>query len=233
MNKMLPNFCDQCGKKVIDLKSNFCSNCGADLTKMPVSYGSQNQKKLSSVIKQYKTILEEQLKSLLEDKNLDKETKINRMIHLTGVICGVISLQPIPIADILILTPIQIVMVLYIGKAMGFEISFSRATGILTEILGVIGLGMLSQNLVLLAYKTIIPYFGGTFTLPFVWAATFGIGTVAKEYYKLKKGMKKLTSEEDKRLKKEFRENFVEKIKMPKEEIKKIVEDSLKQLKIK
>ena len=187
MKRLLPNFCDQCGKKVSNSDINFCTICGADLTKMPISTEIPSQAKSVSLVKQYKTVFEKQLKSLLEDKKLDKETKINRIIHLTGAVCGLIALQPIPIADILILTPIQILMVLYIGKVLGFEITVSRATGILTEILGVVGLGIVSQNLILLGYKTIIPYLGGAFTVPFVWAATFGIGSVARMYYKLKK----------------------------------------------
>ena len=70
--------------------------------------------------------LEKEINNIINE-NIPIEKKINKIIHATGISCGIIALQPIPIADIFILTPIQAIMVLNIGKIKGFEINIKRA----------------------------------------------------------------------------------------------------------
>jgi len=135
--------------------------------------------------------LNSRFNAVVHDSNLSTDQKVNRVINGTGAICGVLAIQPLPFADIFILTPIQVVMILNIGKAYGFPLKKKEAQDIVTEIAGVVGLGFIAQQTVIGLYKTIIPFAGALTTIPLVWAATYGIGRVGKYYFECKKAGKK------------------------------------------
>lgn len=232
MTKLGPKFCDQCGKPAGGGIA-FCKYCGNDLTLVPVTFGSEDKKTTPKRgVSNYKEALESRLKKLLGDKTLDENSKINAIIHSTGIVCGIIALQPIPFADFFILTPLQIIMTLYIGRAYGFEITWKRAAEICAEILGVIGAALISMNAIIAGYKTVIPYAGGLFTLPLVWAATYGIGSAAKVYYSFRKNTAKpLTAEQKKSIRLAYLREYKEKKNTRPDKIKQEVENFLKEIK--
>ncbi len=137
---------------------------------------------------------------ILSDQSLSREEKSRAIIHATGIACGIIALQPIPFADIFVLTPIQAVMFLGIGKLYGFEISAERAKEIVLEIAGVIGMGLIAQHSVIALYKTVIPFAGGLFTIPLVWAFTFGMGRVGIYYFERRAEGQEVDRDEMKRI---------------------------------
>lgn len=186
------NYCDQCGRKMPSKDMTECPYCGTLLT-TPVSRTPDKKQEKKGffnrswdIIKELKK-LQKSAQELFANNTLDEKTKINRLINLTGISCGIIALQPIPIADIFIITPIQCVMVLYIGKIKGEKINLVQAQKILVEIMAVIGMGVAGQQAIIAGYKTFIPYAGGMFTVPLVWAVTYAIGNVVVKYYDLKK----------------------------------------------
>ena len=61
-----------------------------------------------------------------------------------------------------------------------------EAREIIKELAGVIGLGVLAQQLAIGAYKTVIPFFGAFTTIPMVYALTYGIGRVMDHYFAAK-----------------------------------------------
>ncbi len=90
---------------------------------------------------------------------------------------ALISMQPIPFADNLILTPMQIGLVLWIGHLYGRP----ATDRILVKILGVTGLGMLAQSTTIALYKLIPGAFMlGSVTVP---AFTILIGFLAVLYF--------------------------------------------------
>lgn len=93
---------------------------------------------------------------------------------------AMVAPQPIPIADIWIITPIQYMMVRAIGNIYGYKIS-EQTVG---EIVAVIGGGMLGQQTCLALFKIGVPGFGGLFGAGFVFAWTHGIGYAAELYFK-------------------------------------------------
>jgi len=116
--------------------------------------------------------------------NLSPSKKVDMIIHSTGVTCGIIACQPIPFADIFILAPIQVVMVMHIEKVVtGKKILKKEVSKAMMEIGAVIGMGYAAQQTVLGLYKTILPYMGPLLTVPLVWGATCSIGYVAKYYF--------------------------------------------------
>lgn len=97
----------------------------------------------------------------LEDQSIEEQERINKVILVTAAVCAAIAVQPIPFADIAVLTPIQGFMAMKIGKIKGFDISFDRSKEIVVELGGVVGMGIIAQQTVLSLYKIGLPFAGG------------------------------------------------------------------------
>ena len=140
------------------------------------------------------------LNSIIEDPSIPQEKKVALIIHTTSLICGVIAAQPIPFADVFVLTPIQLVMVTYLNKAIGNPYEKSKMNEILTSLLAIMGWGVLAQQLILGAYKTIVPFVAGITTIPLVYGATYALGTGAKILIEAKKNDIKVAEDELKKI---------------------------------
>ena len=93
------------------------------------------------------------------------------------------AVQPIPFADIFILTPLQALMGERIGSIRGFPLSNKESTDLIKEISGVAGLGLIAQQIALGAYKVGLPGLAGFTTIPLVFGLTYAIGQVVNEYF--------------------------------------------------
>lgn len=148
--------------------------------------------------------------------NISPDEKVNKLLLRFAGLCGAIAVQPIPFADIFILTPIQLYMGTLIAEARGYKFSMSQ---IYKEILGLIGLAYLAQQTAIGLYKTILPFLGAITTIPLVFVLTYAIGKVM-DYYFVSKTQGKKISKDD--LIKAFKEASKDaKMNFSKEEIKK------------
>lgn len=134
------------------------------------------------------------------------ESEINNTIRLYSGTCAVLALQPFPFADIFILTPTQILMGEKIASLRGYEIKENSIKNILTEISGTIGMGIIAQQLVIGAYKTVLPFFGGLTTIPVVYGLTYGIGKTIDYYIVAKINGKQINKSEIEKIFKSSRE---------------------------
>jgi len=125
--------------------------------------------------------------ALEDDPNRSEEVRVRRLITLTAGVCAVVAMQPLPFADTLVLTPIQGFMCWKIGEVMGFPMKEKDGGTLLREIAGLIGMGLLAQNLAIGLYKTGLPFLGGFFTFPIVFGLTYAIGEVAVYYFTCKR----------------------------------------------
>ena len=125
----------------------------------------------------------EQYFSKVDLGGLTTEEKVSKVITYTSATCGAVALQPFPVADFFLLTPIQVVMVMKIGQLMGYEVSKREAKEVLYEIVGVVGWGLLARTLIVTGYKTFIPFLGGLLSFPLVYGATYALGKSAEYYY--------------------------------------------------
>ena len=75
------------------------------------------------------------------------EEKVSQVTHITCAACAAVAVQPIPFADIFILTPIQAYMGSRIAAIRGVPVSESEASEVIKEILGVIGMGFAAQQI--------------------------------------------------------------------------------------
>lgn len=128
----------------------------------------------------------ERLRHVENDASISADTKTNRIIHVTCGVCAAIAIQPIPFADMLILTPIQGVMAYKIAQSRGVEISQDGAVEALKAVIGVVGLGFAGQQIAIALYKIGLPGIGGLMTIPLVYSLTYGIGRAMDRYFSAK-----------------------------------------------
>lgn len=144
-------------------------------------------------------IIELLKKSFIDIENDDSITvdeKVNTIIHTTSTVCAMIAIQPIPFADALILTPIQMAMILHMtniirkdalkkekndNKEFCYDKKSLEPANILTTIAAATGVGLAAQQGIIGLYKTVIPFLSAITTIPMVYATTFAIGSVAKK----------------------------------------------------
>ncbi len=152
--------------------------------------------------------------------DLSDSEKRAQIIHLFSVICAVVAIQPIPFADIFVLTPIQAYMGTRLSAIRHMPLSESESTDLIKEIAGVIGLGMLAQQAAIGLYKVGLPGLAGFTTIPLVYGLTYAIGQVMDYYLENKaRNGGKLTAEQIKAAWEKARGEGREKAKAAKDDI--------------
>ena len=111
------------------------------------------------------------------------DEKVSRVIHVTAGVCAGVALQPIPFADLFVLTPIQGFMAAKIARVRDVPISEEGAWQRVKTVLVTIGLGFTAQQTAIGLYKLGMPGLGGLVTVPVVWSLTYGIGRVMDAYF--------------------------------------------------
>jgi len=143
---------------------------------------------------------------IAEDPSIPEEKKVHLIVHLTALACALVAVQPIPFADIFVLTPIQLVMVTMMNRVMGRPAGEDKIKEIVASLLAVVGWGILAQQTILGLYKTVLPFMGGLTTIPLVYAATVGLGYAAKAFLEAKRQDRTVPKDDLKRIASEARE---------------------------
>ena len=161
----------------------------------------------------------------INTSNIPAEKKVDKLLIFFSSVCAATAVQPIPFADIFILTPIQLYMGTLIAEARGYKFSMSE---IYKEILGLLGLSFLAQQTAIGLYKLGLPFVGGFMTIPLVFILTYAIGKVMDFYFVSKTQGKTLTKDDlknfFKQARKEAKKNF------SKDEIKKKTQEAKEQM---
>lgn len=156
-----------------------------------VSTSDHSEDPSQNIFESLKQKLNEELLQIEQRQDISEGEKAAMLINRFSVVCAAVAIQPLPFADILILTPIQILMAERIASVRGMNISETEAKEILIEVGKVIGLGLLAQQAAIGLYKTILPGLGGFMSIPLVYGLTYGIGNVLDyNYTQLRKGKK-------------------------------------------
>jgi len=185
--------------------------------------GSNMSSEQESILKQAKEKLKKSITEIENRTDITDDQKVTQIIKTFSAACAAIAIQPIPFADIFVLTPIQAYMGTRIGAIRGMPITESKATDIIKELAGVVGMGLLAQQLVIGGYKTVIPFWGAVVTIPIVFGLTYAIGRVMDMYFKQKIKDGKTNDEVLKQL---FKDELKKGKKMGKEHKKDIKEDA-------
>ncbi|MDZ5711374.1 hypothetical protein [Jeotgalibacillus haloalkalitolerans] len=154
---------------------------------------TQEQK---SLFQKYKQQLSKEFFEIENNDALTPDEKVNKMIGTTSLICAAVAIQPLPFADIFILTPIQAFMGHKIAKIRGIDLKESGAVNVLKYLGGVVGGGFAAQQTAIGLYKIGLPGLGGIMSIPLVAGLTFGMGKVMDLYFREKAKGKEPTKEE-------------------------------------
>jgi len=127
--------------------------------------------------------LEREVLDVEKRTDLTEQQKADRIVVIFSTVCAGIAIQPIPFADIFILTPLQAYMGTRLAAIRGLRLSEQEATTVLKQLMGVVGMGLVAQQLGIAAAKILFPIFGGVATIPVVFGLTFAIGTVMDRYF--------------------------------------------------
>ncbi len=174
-----------------------------------------------AVIDRIKAKIQHELSDIENRTDLSQAQKISQTIHIFSAICAGVAVQPIPFADIFLLTPIQVYMGVRLSAVMGQPISERESSDMVKEIAGVAGMGLLAQQLVLGAYKTFLPFLGGFTTIPLVYGLTYAIGRVMEQYLMARQKNQKLSPDRIKELWQQFKREGEQKGKASESDIKK------------
>ena len=108
-----------------------------------------------------------------------KEKRIRQLIYSKAGVCAGVALVPIPVADLLVLTPIQIAMVTAIGYLHGIEVTSDRAA----ELMGVVGAGIGFREAARQLVK-LVPGYGSAVSAAIAFAGTVALGETAHLWFK-------------------------------------------------
>ncbi len=142
--------------------------------------------KATEIKNKAKEKLKKEVSDIEKQTDLTDQQKVDKIITIFSTFCAAIAVQPIPFADVFVLTPIQGYMGKKLADIRGYSISENGAKEVFKELAGLVGLGFLAQQLAIGAYKTVLPFLGAITTIPLVFGLTFGMGRVM-DYYFLKK----------------------------------------------
>jgi len=132
------------------------------------------------------------LKQVLENFRFDidpeksRDENVEDVIKSAALLSGAIAVEPIPFADILLITPVQAKMVLHIGKIYGFELDQSRVQEIVRELGATVAFGLAARQVMRGVVKIVAPVVGGVITAPAVYGWTFALGKLADRYFQRK-----------------------------------------------
>lgn len=127
--------------------------------------------------------------------DLSQSKKISNITHIACATCAGVAIQPLPFADIFILTPLQGYFASRIAAIHGVPLSENEALDWVKEIIGLVGLGMLAQQLALGVWKTVTFGFGGLLSIPLVYGLTYAVMKVADVYFAKKANSEHMSEE--------------------------------------
>jgi uncharacterized protein (DUF697 family) len=116
------------------------------------------------------------------------------------VAAAAVTVQPFPVADVLLMSPIQIGMVQAVGRVHGHDLDKKSVL----EVISTFGASIVAQNVIMAAAK-LVPIFGSLVAMSMGYALTYAIGEVSDYYFKSGRGV---SSSE---LKSRFRQVYDEK----------------------
>ena len=129
------------------------------------------------------------LKQVLDNFNLDvdpaqtPEQNAEEVIRSAALLAGAIAVEPLPFADLLLITPLQAKMVLHIGKIYGYEVTAARAREIAQELGATVAYGIAARQVMRGIAKLALPVIGGLLTAPAVYGWTYALGRTSEAYF--------------------------------------------------
>lgn len=151
---------------------------------------------LEGLISKARAKLDREVLDIEKRTDMTDDQKADRIVVIFSAGCAAIAVQPIPFADIFILTPLQAYMGTRLAAIRGLRLSEQESTDIIKQLMGVVGMGLVAQQFGMAAAKILFPIFGGVATIPVVFGLTYAIGSVMDLYIVAKSQGRELSASE-------------------------------------
>ena len=108
-----------------------------------------------------------------------KQARVRMLIYSKATVCAAIALLPVPVADLALITPVQVAMVASIGHLYGVPVTWERTLELLTTLGAGVGLREVARQLIKL-----VPGAGGVISATMAFAGTVGLGEAANAWFR-------------------------------------------------
>jgi uncharacterized protein (DUF697 family) len=108
----------------------------------------------------------------------EREEAVVDIIQMCSAAAAAVTVQPVPLVDTILISPIQIAMVQAIGRIYGHRLD-KQAIG---EILSTFGASIIAQNAIIAAGK-LLPFVGWALSIAMAFALTYAIGEASDLYF--------------------------------------------------
>lgn len=128
--------------------------------------------------------------------DLTKQEKIDQITHIACAACAGVAIQPIPFADVFILTPIQAYFAIRLAAIHGIHVTESETGDLIKQVISLMGMGYIAQQVAIAIWKTVTFGLGGYLTIPLVYGLTYAIMKTCNYYFIEKSKGKNLSDEQ-------------------------------------
>jgi uncharacterized protein (DUF697 family) len=108
---------------------------------------------------------------------------LDTFVERCGYAAAALTLLPLPGTELVGVTSVHVGMVVKIGAEHGHAVSRESALDLVKQIGTTVGASLVGSALATTAGKILLPGLGGLIAAPFAFAATLGIGHVARLYF--------------------------------------------------
>lgn len=112
-----------------------------------------------------------------------QESIAGKLTHAVATICSSVALIPIPVADIIPITSLQVALVSGIGYLAGRQLTTKTATEFMAAAGLNVGAGFAFRETARTLSKIFLPVAGSLLSSGVAYAATYGIGRTATAYF--------------------------------------------------
>jgi uncharacterized protein (DUF697 family) len=110
----------------------------------------------------------------------ERDQAARDVINTCSYASAAVAISPIPFTDIVLMLPIQTGMVITVGHIYGRKLTSAAASDLVAELGTVAGASILVRQ----GIKALLPVLGALLTAPAAFAASWGMGRVAIEYFR-------------------------------------------------
>jgi uncharacterized protein (DUF697 family) len=100
------------------------------------------------------------------------------VIQMCSAAAAAVTVQPVPLIDTILISPIQITMVQAIGRIYGHRLDKQA----ILEMLSTFGASIIAQNAIIAAGK-LLPFIGWVLSIAMAFALTYAIGEASDLYF--------------------------------------------------
>ncbi len=120
------------------------------------------------------------MKDFSQSPLADRDKAARDVVNMASYACAVVAVSPIPFSDAVLSLPVQTAMVVTVGHIYGRKLTEADSKELVVELATTAGVGMLARQ----GIKALLPVVGALLTVPAAFAANWGIGRVAMEYFR-------------------------------------------------